>query len=245
MPEPVPPEMRIDARAVTACPSTLAIGRAQCAVRHQRLQFERAFRKLADGDERAVDGNGPHGYVDTRAVEQPGIDHGRGFVDATADCADDLIDDAQNVRLILEADRSRFQLPTTFDVDELMGVDQNVGDRWVLQDWFDRAQANQFIQDLVDEVTQLTRIERETLRHNIVRNHPVNLVPQLRSRDLLDVRQVKLVDQPTVQPHLRVDQFRGLQETACAGRGVALGRRHAGGRWPVNFLRVPVWAVCR
>src|SRR5262249_40445851 len=141
---------------------------AQSAVYYQGLHFQCTFRKPANGDQRTVDGDGPHGNVDARAVQQPGVDHGRGLVDATADCTDDLVDDAQNVRLILETARSMFQLPATFYVDVLMRVDQNVRDGWVLQDRFDRAQANQFIHDLVDEVIQLTRIEGQTLRHNVV-----------------------------------------------------------------------------
>ena len=132
---------------------------------------------------------------------------GEELVDPATDCTDDLIDDAQNVRLILEANRSRLQLPAALDVHALMRVDQNIGNCWVSQNGFNRPQTRQFVHDLVDEVTQLTRIERETFRDNIIRNHPVNLVPQLRSRDLLDVRQVQLVHKLPMQPHLCINQF--------------------------------------
>src|SRR5262245_40942326 len=68
--------------------------RAQGTGRYQRLHFQRTLGKLADGDKWAIDGDRPDSDVDTRPVNQPGIDHWRGFVNTAADCTDDLIDDA-------------------------------------------------------------------------------------------------------------------------------------------------------
>jgi hypothetical protein len=46
--------------------------------------------------------------VDTGAVGQAGVHHRLGLVDATADLAHDLVDDASQVRLVHEAGAGRF-----------------------------------------------------------------------------------------------------------------------------------------
>ncbi len=51
------------------------------------------------------------------------------LVDAPADRRDDLVDDAQQVRLVLEAHRRRLELARALDIDAFVAVDQDVVDR--------------------------------------------------------------------------------------------------------------------
>ena len=84
--------------------------RAQRADLDQLVEVERLLGEFADRHQRPVDADRPDRGVDARAVEQARVDHRLAFVDAAADRGDDLVDDAQQMRLVLEAHRQRLQL---------------------------------------------------------------------------------------------------------------------------------------
>ncbi len=77
--------------------------------------------------------------VHARAVEQPRVDDGLRFVDAPAHLRHDLFDDVQQVRVVLEPHRGQRELAAALDVDLVEAVDQDVGDRRLLEQRFERA----------------------------------------------------------------------------------------------------------
>ncbi len=69
----------------------------------QVLEGERVGLELTDREERAPDAQGRENGVDTGAVSQPGVHHGRGLVDVAAHLADDPGDHMAEVGLIDES----------------------------------------------------------------------------------------------------------------------------------------------
>jgi pilus assembly protein CpaF len=94
--------------------------------------------KLADRDQRAVDADRPHRHVDARAVLQARVAEWVTFIDTAADRGDDLVDDAQQMLLVLEAHRQRLKHAAALDIDAFVAVDENVADRRVLQERLER-----------------------------------------------------------------------------------------------------------
>ena len=105
------------------------------------------------------------------------------FVDAPADRRDDLVDDAQQVRLVLEAHRRRLEHAGALDVDAFVAVDQDVVDGRVLQQRLDRPEAGHLVDDLVDEVLELLRVERDALGQHVLGDQRGDLPPHLAFRD--------------------------------------------------------------
>ena len=60
---------------------------------------------------------------------EAGIDHRARFVDAAADRADDALDDAQQVLVVLEAQLGLFEPAFALDVDLVAAIDQDVRHR--------------------------------------------------------------------------------------------------------------------
>jgi hypothetical protein len=97
------------------------------------------------------------------AVRQAGVDHGLGLVDAPADRGDDLVDDPQEVAGVLEANLGDLETTAAFHVYARMGVDQDIRDRRILQQRFERTEAKQFVEELVDELVRLRRRQQALL----------------------------------------------------------------------------------
>ena len=77
------------------------------------------------------------------------------FVDAAAHRRHDLIDDAQKVRLVLEAHASWFEHPLPLDIDTFVAVYEDVVDGLILEQRFERAQTRHFIENFRDEIIEL------------------------------------------------------------------------------------------
>ena len=60
--------------------------------------------ETADGEARSIHGQRRNDGVDTRAVGQAGIHHGRGFIHAPAHARDDAVDDLHQVRVVFETE---------------------------------------------------------------------------------------------------------------------------------------------
>src|ERR1700687_4210081 len=97
---------------------------------------------------RTVDGERRDDHVYAGSVGETGVHHGRGFVHPPPDRGYDLVDNVHQVGIILETDIGFFQHARTLDVDLLGAVDQDVTDGRILKQWFQWAQAEDFVQDL-------------------------------------------------------------------------------------------------
>ena len=109
--------------------------RAEVMVRFEMRSStcKRVLGELPDGEERPPVGEGVDDGVDTGAVGQTGVDHGRRLVHAPADLTHDLVDDPAQVRLVDEAGRRALDLAVALDVDLVGPVDHDLGHLGVLE----------------------------------------------------------------------------------------------------------------
>ena len=103
LPAPVPPLIRQFSRARTQCARKSSIGLVSGAQRHQVVGLQPLGREAPDRQQRTVHGERRNDGVDARAVRQPCVHHRRALVHAPPDAADDAIDDAHQMAIVLEA----------------------------------------------------------------------------------------------------------------------------------------------
>jgi hypothetical protein len=93
--------------------------------------------------------------VDAAAVPEPGVSHRAAEVDPSADRADDEVDDAEQVVVILELPIGEQDLPVALNVDLLRTVDHDLGQTVVENEVADGAEGVVVLGQLV--VGPLTR----------------------------------------------------------------------------------------
>jgi hypothetical protein len=120
--------------------------------------------KAADGEASAVEGQRRNNGVDAGAIGQAGVDHGRGFIDAAPDAGNDALDDLHQVLVVLERQAGEFKLAGALDVDPVEAVDENVGNGVVLEQRFERAKAEDFVEDFARQALALGEAERNRPR---------------------------------------------------------------------------------
>ncbi len=116
--------------------------------------------EAADREHGAVERQRRNDRVDTRAVGQARVDHRARLVDAAADGADDALDDLHQMPLVFEDDVGRLETAVPFHVDLVVAVDQDVGDQRIVQQHLERAEPEELVQDIVDDVLALVEAER-------------------------------------------------------------------------------------
>jgi hypothetical protein len=107
------------------------------------------------------------------------------------------------------ADRRRGEAPVALDEDLLVGIDQNVGDRVVLQERLERPEPEEFVEDFVDQLVALAQVERPVFLDQQLADHLADLPAKLLGRHLVDDRKIEHVEQALVQRDLEVGQLRG------------------------------------
>ena len=191
----------------------------------QLVQVERLLGEFADRHQRAVDRHRPHRDVDARAVGRRASHIGCEFVDAAADRGDDLVDDAQQMLLVLEAHAGRLEHAAALDIDAFVAVDQDVVDGRVLEQRLERAKAGHLVENFGDEVVELLRVERQPLDQDVLRDQLLDVLADFLFGQLFQRRQIDLLDQPAVQADLGVEQLVAEQRIGGRGRGAGSGRR--------------------
>src|SRR5215212_6939721 len=126
------------------------------------------------------------------------------------------------MRLVLEQRRHRLEHAATLDEDVLVAVDQDVGDRRVLEQGLERAETRHLVHDLGDEEVELPGVEGEALGDDPLRDDAVDLAAQLVGRQLLERGEVELLDQAPVQAHLASSSF-SFGEAGGAGMAATAG----------------------
>src|SRR5439155_26215063 len=74
--------------------------------------------------------------------------------------AHDAVDDRQQMRVVAEARRHARELSLSFDVDALRSVHENVRDRPIAEQRFDRSEAGHLVDDLLDDLLTLDLAQR-------------------------------------------------------------------------------------
>ena len=169
MPLPVPPEISRLRRALTIPSSRVAISwvSAPLAIRRsivsgsrENLRIESSGPSSAQGGMIALMREPSARRASTQGCE---------LVDPAADRGDDAVDDAQQMALVLELHRGRLEHAVLLDEDLLVAVDQDVGDRRVLEQGLERAQAQHLVEQLLDQEVELLGVERGRLARSASR----------------------------------------------------------------------------
>ena len=204
-PAPVPPETRMFSRQATALCRNCSIGCGQRVALDEVVRAEPIGPEAADRQHRTVERERRDDRVDARAVRQPGVDHRARLVDAAADRADDALDDLHHVRVVAEDQRGLLQPSLALDVDLVVAVDEDVGDRRVAQQRLERTEAEDLVEDLDDQRVALELAEGRRLRFDV--QHRVDEAANLRLGVLAaDARQsieMEPVQQVLVHPPLQ------------------------------------------
>ena len=116
--------------------------------------------KPANGKQRSIQGHRSDHRIHTTAVPQARIHHWRRFIHAASDPADNPLNDLQQVILVAEPDLRRLQHTAAFDEHRLVTVHQNVRDRGVEHQRFQRSQPKCFVDDLADQTFPFTLIQQ-------------------------------------------------------------------------------------
>ena len=212
--------------------------RAQRADLDQLAEVQRLLGKLADRHQRAVDADRPHRDVDAASILQACVAERMRLIDAAADRGDNFIDDAQEMLLILEAHRKRFEDAAALHIDAFVAVDEDIVDAFVLEQRFERAEARHLVEDFRDEIGKFLRIECQPFGHHVFSDQCLHVCADFVFGQLFQRREIDFFDQPPVQTHLGVEQLvaqqwidrrrdRRRRRLRRDRRGV---RRHAGRR---------------
>ena len=121
---------------------------------------DRVASETANRQAGTIDGQRRNDGVDAGSVGQAGIHHRRRFIDAPPDSRDDAIDDLHQVGVVFEAETRRFELAGTFHVDLVVTVDQDVGDGRIFEQWFQRTQAEDFVENFARQTFAFGEAER-------------------------------------------------------------------------------------
>ena len=155
---------------------------------------------------------------------QPSVHHGGGLVDPAADLGDDLVEDPPQVRFVGEPGVGREDPAAALDVDLLVVVDHDLGDRVVRQEPLERAVADDLVGDLLAEQLRGRRCDSGTSSScSAASTTPATWSPEPR---LVDVRREQAACRAFRSPS-RCTRFRTSANWSFAS-GVRPGR--AGGK---------------
>ena len=113
-------------------------------------------------------------------------------------------------RVVAELDARPLHLAAPLDVDALRAVDQDVADRMVFEQQFERAQTEGLVQHLFDQPLALVAVEKRLFRVAQVFDDQANLAAQHVAFQFADLRQVQFVDELAVDAALELVEFLGL-----------------------------------
>ena len=117
-----------------------------------------------------------------------------------------------------------FHPAAAFHVNVLGAVDQNIADRLILEQHFERAEAERLVEHFFDQPLALGAIEERFFGVAQVLDHQANLAAQHVALQIAHAREVELVDELVVNPPLELIEFFGLGGIGTGGIGEWLHR---------------------
>ena len=160
-------------------------GEELCRLRRDRPERDQVVhrvgvsRELPDRQRRALERQRWDDRVHAGAVRQARVDHRRGLVHAPADLRHDLVDDAQQVRVVGERSLRPLDLAQPLDIDPVIGVDHDLGHGVVSQEVLERSVAQDVVGDLPDDLASLLTRERRSIQHELLRDRARDALVQV------------------------------------------------------------------
>ena len=183
LPAPVPPLIRQFSRARTQCDRKSSIGRVSA----RSVTRSSAFSRSAGN--RRIESSGPStasgGMI--ALTREPSARRASTIGElssiAAADAADDAIDDAQQVLVVLERGAcTRSSTPLALDEDVLVRVDQDVADGRVAQQRLERTQAEDVVEELGEQRLALGQADRRRSPRRAARRTAMRISLSARDR---------------------------------------------------------------
>ncbi len=103
------------------------------------VDAELIFFELTNGNQRPVDGNRRHHSIEARSILKARIDIRVGFIHATPNGGNNLVNDPQKVLFVFECRVRQLKLTIALDENLLRAVDQDIADRIILKERLQRA----------------------------------------------------------------------------------------------------------
>jgi len=116
---------------------------------------DRVTPETPDGKAGAIQCERGNNGVYARTIGQPGVDHGRRFIDPAAHSRNDSLDDLHEVLVVLEGQARQLQLTGALDVYLVEAVHQDVGNGVILKQRFERTEAEDFVKDFARQALAL------------------------------------------------------------------------------------------
>src|SRR6185503_5559191 len=128
---------------------------SRCAELDVVLDRDPVLRELSDRDDRTVEGERRDDDVHARAIRQTRVLVWLRLVDAAPDRGDDPLDDAHDVLVVLERDVGEHELALALGVDAERSVDHDFSDGVVVQEWLDRPEPEDLVEDRLEHLLTL------------------------------------------------------------------------------------------
>ena len=160
MPEPVPPEMDVEAAGARDLERGGHLGAHRAAIRHH-VERDRLGREFTNRDRSAAQGERRHDHVDAAAVLEARVGERRGLVDAAADRVADALRDLEQMLLVAELNIGELELALAFDEGLFGAVDHDVRNGRIGEQFFQGPEAEQFVDEDLLERELLAAIERK------------------------------------------------------------------------------------
>ena len=125
----------------------------------QHVERDRLFGKLTNRDRGAAQAERRHDHVHTRTVLQAGVSQRGGLVDPATDLVHDALRDLEQVLFVAEADRGEGELALLFDVGLIRPVDHDIGHVRIVEQFFERTEAEQFVDQHLFQRELLAAVE--------------------------------------------------------------------------------------
>ncbi|MNP07683.1 hypothetical protein D3C76_997180 [compost metagenome] len=167
--------------------------------------LQQVATKLADRQAGAVEGDGRDDRVDPAAVGQARVHHRARLVQAPPERGEDALDEPLHVRLVDEAEVATVQHPVALDEDPVRTVDQDLGDRRIAQQRFQRAEADQLVDQFLGQPFDLVARHRQVQAPHILDHAVGDVLRDHGTRAVHGIQAIVVdgVDQVAVQRQLQ------------------------------------------
>ena len=204
--------------------------RRQCLDRDEVLGLQSLRGKPANRQQRAVDRQWRNDGVDARAVLEPRVDHRRAVVHASSDAADDAIDDAQEMAIVLKAGRDTLETAAALDEDMPMRVHEDVADGRIPQQRLEWSEPEHVVEHFREEHLALREAERRQLLGEQLRQQRADFGLRTRAIRLRQRLEIQAIEQLAMHVRAEIEILRAKRLRAIGDCGGIHGAHHSDAR---------------
>jgi hypothetical protein len=134
--------------------------------------------EAADAETGPIECEWRNDCIDSRPIEKPGVDDRLRLVNSAPHLGNDFFNNVQKVSVVAEANGYLGELSATLDINLVEAVDQNVRDGRFFEEWLERSQPEDFVENLFDDAVLFSGGHRNVFVFEQSFNDPTNLGAQ-------------------------------------------------------------------